>query len=212
MNNLQRFMQFFYQLLYHPFAITYDLVAAVVSFGNWKNWVFEILPFIDGNHILELGHGPGHLQHLLLNRGLKPVAIDESHQMGRIARRRLGSQQKLSRALAERLPFKNQSFNCVLATFPTEYILETSTLSEIRRCLSDGGRLVILPAAFPRNGFLKWLYRVTGESPPALDESIKKRILEPFLSTGFSVEVKIVEIPSCTLVVLVAKIEMRNDA
>ena len=61
MNLIQRFMRFFFHLLYHPFAFTYDLVAATVSFGDWKNWVYSILPFINGTRILELGHGPGHL-------------------------------------------------------------------------------------------------------------------------------------------------------
>ena len=101
MNLIQRFMRLFFHLLYHPFAFTYDLVAATVSFGHWKNWVYSILPFIKGTRILELGHGPGHLQRLLLDRGLDPAAIDESTQMGRIAKHRLGSSQKLSRALAQ---------------------------------------------------------------------------------------------------------------
>src|SRR5687767_6312726 len=35
---MRRFMRVFFHLLYHPFAFTYDLVAAVVSFGQWKNW------------------------------------------------------------------------------------------------------------------------------------------------------------------------------
>jgi hypothetical protein len=33
MNPLQRFMRVFFDLLYHPFAFAYDLVAAVVGFG-----------------------------------------------------------------------------------------------------------------------------------------------------------------------------------
>ena len=68
-------MRVFFHLLYHPFAFTYDLVAAVVSFGQWKNWGQSILPFIDGTRILELGHGPGHLQRFLLDLKLDPVAI-----------------------------------------------------------------------------------------------------------------------------------------
>ena len=91
MNLIQRFMRLFFHLLYHSFAFTYDLVAAAVSFGDWKNWVYSILPFINGPRLLELGHGPGHLQRLLRDRGLDAVAIDESTQMGRIAKHRLGS-------------------------------------------------------------------------------------------------------------------------
>ncbi len=211
MSLMQRFMRFFFHLLYHPFAFTYDLVASIVSFGNWKEWVYSILPFIKGTRILELGHGPGHLQRLLLaqppadNRGLVAAAIDESTQMGRIAKRRLGNSQKLSRALAQHIPFADKSFDTIIATFPTEYIFQEETLSEVKRCLSDGGRLIVLPAAFPKSGFLKWLFKVTGESPARLTESIKIKSLQPFLKAGFHAEVEIVEVKSSTLLIIVAQ-------
>ena len=204
MNLIQRFMRFFFRLLYHPFAFTYDLVAATVSFGDWKNWVYSILPFINGTRLLELGHGPGHLQRLLRDRGLVAVAIDESTQMGRIAKRRLGSSQKLTRALAQHIPFANKSFDTIVSTFPTDYIFQKQTLSEVKRCLSDGGRLIVLPAAFPKSGFLKWLYKITGESPADLTESIKKKIQQPFIEAGFRAEVEIVEVKSSRLLIVVA--------
>ena len=204
MNLIQRFMRFFFHLLYHPFAFTYDLVAATVSFGDWKNWVYSILPFINGTRLLELGHGPGHLQRLLRDRGLVAVAIDESTQMGRIAKRRLGSSQKLTRALAQHIPFANKSFDTIISTFPTDYIFQEQTLSEVKRCLSDGGRLIVLPAAFPKSGFLKWLYKITGESPADLTESIKKKIQQPFIEAGFRAEVEIVEVKSSRLLIVVA--------
>jgi len=197
-------MRFFFHLLYHPFAFTYDLVAATVSFGDWKNWVYSILPFINGTRLLELGHGPGHLQRLLRDRGLVAVAIDESTQMGRIAKRRLGSSQKLTRALAQHIPFANKSFDTIISTFPTDYIFQKQTLSEVKRCLSDGGRLIVLPAAFPKSGFLKWLYKITGESPADLTESIKKKIQQPFIEAGFRAEVEIVEVKSSRLLIVVA--------
>lgn len=205
MNLIQRFMRFFFRLLYHPFAFTYDLVADIVSFGNWKDWVYSIAPFIQGTRVLELGHGPGHLQRLLRDRGLAAVALDESKQMGRIAKRRLGSSHKLARGLAQSLPYQSKIFDTIIATFPTEYIFNTQTLNEVRRCLSDGGRLIVLPVAFPKSGFLKWLYKITGESPAALTESIKTKSLQPFLNAGFQAEIEIVEVKSSTLLIIVAK-------
>lgn len=204
MKLIQRVMRFFYHLLYHPFAFTYDLVAAVVSFGNWKDWVFSILPFIEGTRILELGHGPGHLQRLLLDRGLFPFAMDESTQMGRLAKRRLGNSQKLARALAQQLPYAEKSFDTIIATFPSEYIFNPQTLSEVKRCLSDGGRLVVLPVAFPKSGFLKWLYIVTNEIPDDLTESLKTKLQQPFLDADLKVKVEIVEVKSGILLIIVA--------
>ncbi len=211
MKLIQRFMRFFFRLLYHPFAFTYDLVAATVSFGNWKDWVYSILPFIQGTRILEMGHGPGHLQRLLLaqppmgNRGLFAVAIDESTQMGRIAKRRLGPSHKLTRGLAQSLPYQNGAFDTIIATFPSEYIFDLETFSEARRVLRNSGRFIVLLAAWPKNPFLAWLYKVTGESPLEVEESIKSKIKERLAHAEFKVEVEIVEVKSSTLLIVVAQ-------
>lgn len=205
-------MRVFYHLLYHPFAFTYDLVAVVVSFGQWKNWGRSILPFISGTHILELGHGPGHLQRFLLtleersgrDRNLTLFAIDESAQMGRIAKPRIGASQKLTRALAQSLPYQNEAFDCIIATFPTNYIFSPQTLSETKRVLRNGGRLVVLPGAWPKSGLLRWLYKFTGESPEALTEALSKRFTLPFNTAGFITEAQVVEVKSSTLLIVIA--------
>src|SRR5215208_4276905 len=87
--SVKTFLPFFFRLLYHQFAFTYDLVAAAVSFNRWKDWVMSVLPFIEGNRVLEIGHGPGHLQRALLSQNLFTVGIDESAQMGYLAKRNL---------------------------------------------------------------------------------------------------------------------------
>lgn len=201
---MRRFMRFFFHLLYHPFAFTYDFVAWVVSFGKWNDWVKSIFPRLKGTRILELGHGPGHLQRFLRDRRLDAAAIDESTQMGRLARRRLGAAHKLARGLAQALPYAADSFDTVVATFPSEYIFEARTLVEVHRVLAHNGSLIVLPAAFPSNRFLKWLYKVTGESPANLDEVMKERLKRPFMQAGFAVEIEIVEMKSSRLVLILA--------
>ena len=211
MNLIQRFMRVFFNLLYHSFAFAYDLVAATVSFGKWNDWVYGILPSIAGTRILELGHGPGHLQRNLLaqptvgNRGLFAVGIDESAQMGTLAKRRLGSSQKLTRALAQKIPFADRSFDTIIATFPTEYIFDRHTLSEAYRVLRNSGRLIVLLAAWPKISILAWLFKVTGESPSDTHESIKSKIKEAFHHTDFKLEVQIVEVKSSNLLVFTAR-------
>lgn len=201
---MRRFMRIFFYLLYHPFAFAYDFVAAFVSFGQWKHWGQSILPFIHGTHILELGHGPGHLQRFLLDFNLILFGIDESTQMIRLAKKRIGVHQKLTRAIAQHLPFADESFSSIISTFPTEYIFDGKTLSEIKRCLRSNGRLIVLPAAFPSNRFLKWLYKVTGESPEELDESIKSKMKEAFVNAGFQTEAQILDVKSSRLLIVIA--------
>jgi ubiquinone/menaquinone biosynthesis C-methylase UbiE len=205
MSLTQRFMRVFFRLLYHPFAFTYDLVATVVSLGYWKDWIFSILPLIEGTHILELGHGPGHLQRILLDRGLITVALDESAQMGILAKHRLGGSHKLIRALAQNIPFANESFDSVVSTFPSEYIFDPQTLLSIRRVLGREGKLIVLLAAWPKNPILAWLFKITEQAPSEAYEPIKLKIKKSLTMAEFKSEIQIIEVKSGNLLVVIAK-------
>jgi ubiquinone/menaquinone biosynthesis C-methylase UbiE len=219
-------LRLFFRLLYHQFAFTYDLVAATVSLGRWKDWVASVLPFIEGSRILEIGHGPGHLQRALLDRNLLAVGIDESLQMGRLAKRTLtrflGStinlpnnklraytQIQLTRGLSQHLPFANEAFDTIVATFPSEYIFDSQTLMEAQRVLTRNGRFVILPGAtILGRGVLDramaLLFRITGETPPNLSEILRERSKAPFAQSGFQVQIHEVNIRSSLVFILVA--------
>jgi len=205
---ITRFLRLFFQWLYHPLAFTYDLVAATVSFGRWNDWVREVLPYVRGTRVLEVGHGPGHLQQSLLDLGLTPVGLDESAQMGHLAKARLLKNDytkiNLVRGLTQSLPFPNGYFDTVLSTFPSEYIFDPQTLSEVWRVLDNGGRLVVLPAAWPRNPLLGWLFRVTGQSPSEALEIIQESLKNPFIETGFNVEIQTLDEQSGLLLIVIA--------
>jgi len=202
-------LRFFFKLLYHQLAFAYDFVAATVSVGQWKNWVSSILPFITGTRILEIGHGPGHLQRILLSRGLDSVAIDESAPMGLLAKRNTDGKATLARALAQALPFADASFDTIIATFPAEYINDSLTLAEVRRCLSDGGRFIVLPVALqmgrkPLDKLMSLLFRITHQSPVDPLEEVREKLKAPFVEAGFEVEVQELQAKSSLLLVIVA--------
>ncbi len=125
--------------------------------------------------------------------------------MIRLAKKRIGANHKLARGLAQALPYQNESFDSVISTFPTEYIFQSQTLSEIKRVLRSSGRLIVLPAAFPKSGFLQWLYKVTGENQDSLNEIIKKKIEQPFIQAGFQTEIKIIDVKSSQLLIVIAE-------
>ena len=202
---MKQFMRLFFRLLYHQLAFTYDLVAASVSFNRWKDWVMSVIPFIEGDRILEIGHGPGHLQRILLSRNLFAVAIDESRQMSYLAKRNTDGMACLTRGLAQYLPFPDQAFDTIVSTFPSDYINDPLTLAEVKRCLLNGGRFIILPVAWPKNPFLDWLFRVTGESPPEAVEWVKSKFKQPLVKAGFETEVKMLDVKSSLLLIVVAK-------
>jgi ubiquinone/menaquinone biosynthesis C-methylase UbiE len=168
------FVRLFFRLLYNEFAWTYDLVAWGVSLGQWKAWGRTAISHLEGERILELAHGPGHLLVTMRARDLAPVGVDLSPYMGRLAKRRLnraGLRVPLVRARAQALPFRDGCFDSAVATFPTEFIIDPATLHETARVLTVDGRLVV--AAWVRLGerdllsrFIGWLYRITGQGEP----------------------------------------------
>lgn len=197
---IRRLYLFLTELLYHQLAWTYDGVAALVSAGLWQAWVRSIMPDLAGHRILELGHGPGHLQAALLQEGQHVIGLDKSPQMTRQAARRLRKQfSPLACALvhgdAFNLPFASQTFDCVTATFPTNYVTARETVAEVYRVLTPGGKFIVMPGArlvAPRGAaqhFSGWIYRVFGLSQdwsPVASQWFAK----PMRQAGFVVSVE----------------------
>jgi ubiquinone/menaquinone biosynthesis C-methylase UbiE len=214
---LQRLKRALFHLLYHQGATAYDTIAAVVSLGNWVQWVRTVADFAKGGPILELGFGPGHLQVELAGRKGKAFGLDESREMVGIARRRLRAagidKLNLARAVAGRLPFFSGSFQTVLATFPSEYIFQPAVLKEVTRVLRDEGQLVVLPMAWHDRRdlaarFMGWLFRVTGESYGNA-EVARMQFTDRLAHLGFQVRADMIDFQGARLLVLVA---MKNQA
>jgi ubiquinone/menaquinone biosynthesis C-methylase UbiE len=199
------FLRLIFNLLYHQFAWTYDGVAWIVSLGAWQKWVLSVLPYLNGPNTLEIGFGPGHLQDALNRKGISSFGLDESHQMGRIAKRRLtreGVHPKLVRGDALALPFTERSFHQIVMTFPSEYILSRASLTEIHRVLVDDGVAIMLPLAWitgqkPLERAMAWLTHAIGESPEWHEES-----LEPLKNAGFNVDWEMIDLSSSKILVI----------
>jgi len=214
MRLLSQFLRLFFRLLYHSFAWTYDLVSWTVSLGRWQDWVKSVTPFIEGTRVLELGHGPGHLQRILRDLNLLTFGLDKSRQMGYLAKGNLArsgyTQNDLIRGLGQDLPFPTGTFDTIVATFPTEYIFEEQTLSEVRRVLTDGGGLILLPVAWITGAglldkFAAWLFRITGQAPSDLNQEIINRFSKPFIETGFQVKTEQLEVKSSLVLIVIAE-------
>ncbi len=209
MNIVTRFMRFFFHHFYHTLAWTYDFVAAVVSIGRWNNWTQAVIPFIEGTRVLEIGYGPGHLQRILQTRGLFAVGLDESRQMAYLAKRNTDGSARLTRGLAQSLPFPSQTFDSVISTFPAEYIFDPRTLSDVYRVLRNGGRFIILPFAWIvgrsyLDRIAAWLFRVTGETPSNVTDIVSERAIRPLEKSGFKIETRQIEIASSIVLVIIA--------
>jgi ubiquinone/menaquinone biosynthesis C-methylase UbiE len=129
--------------------------------------------------------------------------------MGHLAKRNTDGKAHLARALAQGLPFADASFDTVIATFPAEYIKDPLTLAEVKHCLSDGGRFIVLPVALQKGrGLLEramsLLFRVTRQSPVDPLEVVREKLKAPFVEAGFDVEVKELQVKSSLLLVIIS--------
>lgn len=209
---LYRFLTWFFRLLYHQFAWSYDIVAAVVSLGRWNSWIRAIVPYINGERIVELGPGTGVLLSALASDSHFCVGVDESSQMLHQAQRRIRRTNSrnihLIRGRGGSIPLQSHSYNVVVATFPTEYIYESRTIHEIQRVLRPSGQAVILISAQVGGGrliekLLRKIYAITRQSPDSdMDLEVFRH---PYAEAGFTTRLEWITSGRDRLLILIAK-------
>ncbi len=205
----RRFVRLAFHLLYNELAFTYDAVAWLVSFGQWRAWGRTTLDRVRGPRVLELGHGPGHLLIELGRTGQhQPIGVDVSPHMIAQAQRRIkraGLSIPQVRCSVDALPFRSGVFDSAVATFPTEYIANPRTLAEVARVTTERGRLVVVMGAmFGRQTtstrLVDWLYRITGQREPSVEA-------EPdvFARLGLAAHVEAEVVDGNTVTIVVAE-------
>ena len=170
----RRIVRFGFRLLYREMAFTYDSVSWLVSGGEWRAWTQAALTVAEikqGETALEVAHGTGTLQLDLAAQGVSAWGIDYSAQMGRLTAEKLrqkGFSPQLARAKGQALPFSTGIFDALICTFPSEFLLESATLSEFKRVLKPNGRgVIVLHGALIQGGLwlrlMDGLFRITGQ-------------------------------------------------
>jgi ubiquinone/menaquinone biosynthesis C-methylase UbiE len=195
-------------------AWSYDYVSWLVSMGLWREWQLAALSYLKGQKVLEIAHGPGHMLVELERNGFSVHGIDLSTRMGLIARRRVlkhGVTVNIIRGDARELPYAEDSFDSILSTFPTDFMMQLTTIQSLSSVLKPGGRIVIVPQARLEGGgiirrVIEWLYVVTGQRVDAVDDRSREFLrlqLDKLSKTfGFEVDIKQVELESSTVTVL----------
>lgn len=141
----------FFETLYHN-RYLYRFASTVPFAGQWRVWQKLVLARLHGDDVLELGCGLGDLLADMLYKGYNARAIEHSPQMVAAARdtlkrRKLGQPALVIQGSAQALPFSDASFDSVISTFPSEYIYDPNTISEVERVLRPGGRLIVIEGA-----------------------------------------------------------------
>lgn len=205
----QKLIKFGFFLLYNHLAFTYDLVAWLVSFGQWADWRRTAIPYLQPGPTLELACGTGELYIDLTLANMRPVGLDLSPYMARLTAKKLRRRNLVSRIIqsrAQELPFPDAYFTNIVATFPSNYIFEEKTLSEINRVLAptSPARLIIVMQGQLKNfpwltALIEWLYQITGQR-----EALTSEPLSILRQAGFEARWETGSFKSATATLIIA--------
>ncbi len=151
-------------------ARRYDFLNRVLSLGidkYWRSYVVSNLPKSSNLHILDVATGTGDLA-LAMARGNQNVVsvtgVDIADNMMSIGREKIdqlgfSAMIDLQHGNAEHLHFPDASFDAVSISFGLRNVRDKlKALSEMKRVLKPGGRLLILEFSLPQNRFIRSLY------------------------------------------------------
>ncbi len=138
------------------------------SWGIWgaKEAELRVLPELDGKDVLEDGCGTAYISAWMQRRGARPVGLDNSAAQLKTARRLQREHQirfPLVQGFAERLPFRERSFDYVISEYGAAIWSDPYMwIPEAARVLKTGGELMFLG-----NSTLLMLCTPDGEEQPA---------------------------------------------
>lgn len=140
--------------VFHSVARKYDLMNDVMSFGmhrGWKRFAIEISGVSNGDRVLDIAGGSGDLSRLFAQKvgpSGEVILTDINASMLAVGRDRLiddGIPVPALQCDAEKLPFPDQHFDCVIVAFGLRNMThKDKALAEMQRVLKVGGRLLVL--------------------------------------------------------------------
>ena len=151
-------------------ATRYDLMNDLMSLGLhrlWKRYAVETSGVRPGQSVLDLAGGTGDLAVLLARRvgdAGSVVVADINRAMLEVGRERIEDRGlvgnlRYAQADAERLPFADNSFDCVTMAFGLRNVThKEQALASILRVLRPGGKLLVLEFSHVTVGALKPFY------------------------------------------------------
>lgn len=154
--------------LFDDIAAGYDLLAQLLSFGQYLRWRSELVAALGpapNDLVLDMCTGTVGVAIEIARRcGSRVVGVDVSPGMLAAGQRRvealgLEGQIELHQGQAEATGYTEAYFDAVSITFLLRYVEDMrSTLAELVRVLKPGGRLALLEFGVPRQAFWRWCW------------------------------------------------------
>jgi ubiquinone/menaquinone biosynthesis C-methylase UbiE len=137
---------------YTKTARLYDLGVKILP--GWKTWLIRALPYIQGRQVLEVSFGTGYLLMQYASK-FETHGIDINARMVAVAKRNLEKNEicaDLKQGNVEQLPYVDEYFDTVISTMALSgYPDGARAMSEMRRVLKPGGRLILIDMNHPAN-------------------------------------------------------------
>jgi demethylmenaquinone methyltransferase / 2-methoxy-6-polyprenyl-1,4-benzoquinol methylase len=157
--------------MFASIAQRYDLLNAVLSFGRdggWRRFAMARISEVPHESILDLATGTGKIALLAARRNPAStvVGVDFCHEMLAIAKQgvntsRVEERVHLIQGDALRLPFPDNTFDCVTIGFALRNVTSIATLfAEMGRVTKLGGKMVSLELTRPSLRILGPLHKL----------------------------------------------------
>ena len=146
--------------LFATIADRYDLITVLLSYGQDRRWKTRLVRLADlssNDRLLDLACGTGDILFAAADKVRFAAGLDVTHRMLQLARRKRTAPMVNGDMLA--LPFRGESFTVVTVGYGLRNVSDLrAALSETRRVLIAGGRLLALDFNRPRNPIVQRLY------------------------------------------------------
>ena len=153
--------------LFDSVAKNYDLLNTLFSVGRDRRWRKRLAKEIeDSKRILDIATGTAEVavEVVNCNGNCQVVGLDPSSEMLLLAKKKISSaglhtKIKLIQGIAEKLPFKDGTFDAITIAFGIRNTVDPlKALIEMKRVLNRGGKLAILEFAVPQRKIFSQAY------------------------------------------------------
>jgi demethylmenaquinone methyltransferase/2-methoxy-6-polyprenyl-1,4-benzoquinol methylase len=161
----------FARRLFAGIAPQYEWMGALLSIGQdgrWRRSLVSRTNAVPGSRVLDVAAGTQLVSRALAARkNVRVVALDQSEAMlraGREPNRLAGFEDRIAPVLgqAERLPFRDRSFDAVTFTYLLRYVEDPAdTVGELTRVIAPGGSIAMLEFHVPQSPVARagwWIY------------------------------------------------------
>lgn len=153
---------------YHAWPRIFNGITQLFSLGQWERWQDNVFPELIGKRILEIGVGPGKLLLRMAKKNYTVTGIELRAGMAYEARRKVkkaGLDIDILHQPVYNLPFKDETFDCIVLTFVlAEIAYLDKAISEMKRVIKKGGKIIIIAGGMPqdKNLIAKILFKLVG--------------------------------------------------